>query len=205
MRNPLPSMLIVTGIVACGGNGDGAQAPVPQTDFCDRQSFTPPAQSPYVLPWNAGASYTMFQGNCSRLGGHRDTFAYDFDMAMGDPVLASRAGIAIIVNDQFSDDDHIEGHENNVFVEHADNTVVRYTHLMQGSAMVVEGQAVQPGDLLGLAGNSGNSAGPHLHFQAFRDRSSFDKPNAVPVTFGNAEGRTEESGELIEGERYTAR
>jgi murein DD-endopeptidase MepM/ murein hydrolase activator NlpD len=75
---------------------------------------------------------------------------------------------------------------------------------MQGSAAVTVNQAIQPGDLLGLAGNSGNSAGPHLHFQAFRDRTSFDKSNAVPVTFSNALGQTTSVGELIEGERYTA-
>ena len=151
-----------------------------------------------------GASYTMFQGNCSTLGGHKDTFAYDFDLGMGDPVFASREGQVIIVNDQFSDDDHIEGHENNVFIEHADGTVIRYTHLMQGSAEVVTGQQVVQGDLLGLAGNSGNSAGPHLHFQAFRNRSSFNKPNAIPITFSNAVGQTVASGELLEGVLYMA-
>ena len=204
MRKVLLSALLGTGIAACGGGGGNGPIPNTQTDFCSQQSFTPPAESPYVLPWNVGSTYTMFQGNCSQLGGHRDTFAYDFDLDMGDPVLAARAGIAIIVNDQFSDDDHIEGHENNVFVEHDDGTVVRYTHLMQNGAMVTQGQAVQAGDLLGLSGNSGNSAGPHLHFQAFRDRSSFNKSNAIPITFTNAAGRTEITGELIEGEQYTA-
>lgn len=200
-------LCVLLGTTACGGGGGGSAAPAPPAatqPFCDQQAFTPPDQSPYVLPWNVGATYTMFQGNCSQLGGHRDTFAYDFDMAMGDPVLAARAGEAIIVNDQFADDDHVEGHENNVFVEHSDGTVVRYTHLMQGSAMVVQGQQVQVGDILGLSGNSGNSAGPHLHFQAFRDRTSFNKPNAIPITFSNAVGQTEASGELIEGEQYTA-
>ena len=194
-------------VAACGGGGGSTPAsppPPPAASFCDSQDFVSPDESPYVLPWTVGASYTMFQGNCSTLGGHRETFAYDFDLAMGDPVLASRAGVVIIVNDQYSDDDHIEGHENNVFVEHDDLTVVRYTHLMQGGAMVALGQQVQPGDLLGLSGNSGNSAGPHLHFQAFRNRSSFNKDNSISITFSNAVGRTAASGELIEGETYQA-
>jgi murein DD-endopeptidase MepM/ murein hydrolase activator NlpD len=204
MHKLATTALISLGAIACSGGSSTSSGPGRQASFCDQQALTPPDQSPYILPWNVGATYTMFQGNCSQLGGHRDTFAYDFDMAMGDPVLASRAGIAIIVNDQYSDDDHIEGHENNVFVQHDDATVVRYTHSMQGSAAVTVNQAIQPGDLLGLAGNSGNSAGPHLHFQAFRDRTSFDKSNAVPVTFSNALGQTTSVGELIEGERYTA-
>ena len=199
--------LIVGLISACGGgggSGGGAVATPPPVSFCSTQSFTDPASSPYILPWNTGAAYTMFQGNCSTLGGHKETFAYDFDMGMGDPIFASRAGRVILVNDQYSDDDHIEGHENNVFVEHTDNTVVRYTHLMQGSAVVDVGQQVVQGDLLGLAGNSGNSSGPHLHFQAFRDRTSFNKSNAIPITFGNAVGQTAASGALIEGVLYTA-
>lgn len=207
IRNHSLMFFVACLISACGGgggSGGGAAATPPPVSFCSTQSFTDPASSPYILPWNTGAAYTMFQGNCSTLGGHKETFAYDFDMGMGDPIFASRAGRVILVNDQYSDDDHIEGHENNVFVEHADNTVVRYTHLMQGSAVVDVGQQVVQGDLLGLAGNSGNSSGPHLHFQAFRDRTSFNKSNAVPITFSNAAGQTAASGELLEGVLYTA-
>ncbi len=192
-------------LISCGGGSDSTSSPpASNSTFCDGFIFTDPANSPYVLPWSPGATYRMFQGNCSTLGGHRDTFAYDFDLNMGDPIYASRAGTVIIVNDQFSDDDHIEGHENNVFVEHADLTVVRYTHLMEGSAAVAVGQEVVAGNLLALAGNSGNSSGPHLHFQVFRDRTSFDKSNSLPITFSNALGVTRTSGELIESNAYTA-
>ncbi len=189
---------------ACGGSSGGDTSPSPGArTFCDNAIFPDPATSPYVLPYPVGTRYRMFQGNCSMLGGHRDTFAYDFSHAMGDPVTASRPGTVIIVNDQFSDDDHIEGHENNVFVQHVDGTVIRYTHLMQGGAMVVVGQQVVEGDIVGLAGNSGNSAGPHLHFQAFQSRN-FDKSNAIPISFRNTIGTTRADGELIEGQFYEA-
>jgi murein DD-endopeptidase MepM/ murein hydrolase activator NlpD len=75
---------------------------------------------------------------------------------------------------------------------------------MEGGAMVTQGQQVLQGDLLGLAGNSGNSAGAHLHFQAFKDRTSFNKPNAIPISFSNAIGAANADGGLIEGIRYTA-
>ncbi len=198
--------LVALSLAACGGGsggGGGGAATAAQT-FCDGEVFTVPEDSPYTLPWDVGVSYTMFQGNCSTRGGHKNTFAYDFSHGMGDPIYASRPGTAIIVNDQYSDDDHIEGHENNVFVEHDDLTVVRYTHLMEGGAMVTQGQQVLQGELLGLAGNSGNSAGAHLHFQAFRNRSSFDKSNAIPISFSNVIGATNPDGGLIEGVLYTA-
>ena len=172
--------------------------------YCDTVAFTPAAESTYVLPWPAGISYTMFQGNCSPPpGGHQDTFAYDFDMGQGDPIYAARAGFVFAVNDGFSDNDHVEGHENNVFIRHNDQTIVRYTHLQQDSAMVVLNQAVMQGEILGLAGNSGNSAGPHLHLQLFRG-ASFGPNDALPMTFSNAIGTTETTGELIEGQSYEA-
>ncbi|MCB0279161.1 MAG: M23 family metallopeptidase [Calditrichaeota bacterium] len=167
--------------------------------------FTPPHQSPYILPYPIGKSYTMIQGNYSPPpGGHRNTFAYDFDFNMGDTITAARNGVVLFVNDQYSDNDHISGHENNVFIEHADQTVVRYTHLMQGGARMTVNQSVKAGDLVGLSGNSGASSGPHLHFQVFYNRSSYDADNAVPITFANAIGIRYESGELVEGKQYRA-
>jgi hypothetical protein len=40
-----------------------------------------------------------------------------------------------------------------------------YAHLQPGSLRVKEGDRVRKGQLLGKLGNSGNSGGPHLHFQ----------------------------------------
>ncbi len=53
---------------------------------------------------------------------------------------------------------------NQVVLEHVDGTRSVYAHLMQGSVAVEEGDEVRCGDLLGLVGSSGYSAGPHLHF-----------------------------------------
>ena len=39
-----------------------------------------------------------------------------------------------------------------------------YAHLQPGSLRVKPGDRVQPGQVLGLVGNSGNSSEPHLHF-----------------------------------------
>ena len=39
-----------------------------------------------------------------------------------------------------------------------------YAHLQPGSLRVRPGDVVQPGQVLGLVGNSGNSTEPHLHF-----------------------------------------
>jgi murein DD-endopeptidase MepM/ murein hydrolase activator NlpD len=205
-RQPVVVLMLVAMLAACGGSGSGGAGPGAQADFCDSQPFAPANQSAYVLPYSVGATFTMFQGNCpaNPAWGHNGMFAYDFDLPMGTPVRASREGTVTWTNEQFADNDHIPGHENLVVIQHADGTVIRYAHLMQNGVEVTQGATVRPGDLLGFSGNSGNSSGPHLHIDLLSNGTNFSKSNTLPLTFRNAGGRTEPSGELIQDERYTA-
>lgn len=50
-----------------------------------------------------------------------------------------------------------------VDVEHSDHLITRYAHLSK--AMVQENDKVNMGDLVGLAGSTGRSTGPHLHYE----------------------------------------
>jgi hypothetical protein len=54
---------------------------------------------------------------------------------------------------------------NHVVVRLGPERYVLFAHLKQGSVAVAEGDAVQPGQLLGRCGNSGNTTQPHLHLQ----------------------------------------
>ncbi len=53
---------------------------------------------------------------------------------------------------------------NYVVIEHEDSFTT-YLHLKQDSLTVAPGDRVNSGDKLGLVGSSGNSDGPHLHFE----------------------------------------
>lgn len=51
-----------------------------------------------------------------------------------------------------------------VDITHAGGIITRYCHMLE-KPKVVKGQKVKVGDVLGAAGTSGNSSGPHLHFE----------------------------------------
>jgi murein DD-endopeptidase MepM/ murein hydrolase activator NlpD len=53
---------------------------------------------------------------------------------------------------------------NNVVIKMNDGTYTQYGHM--SSLSVTVGQAVTPGQQIGLSGSTGNSSGPHLHFEA---------------------------------------
>ncbi len=99
---------------------------------------------------------------------------------------------------------HAAGHENGVWIEHADGTVSNYLHMTQSSVVVAVGAAVTAGDLVGFSGNSGASDRPHLHVEAYASQGDFVKSNTLPITFSNLEGETALSGELLQDEAYTA-
>jgi murein DD-endopeptidase MepM/ murein hydrolase activator NlpD len=52
-----------------------------------------------------------------------------------------------------------------VVINHHDGTMTLYAHMLSGSRQVVEGQKVSQGQVIGTVGSTGNSSGPHLHFE----------------------------------------
>ncbi|MBX7143221.1 MAG: M23 family metallopeptidase [Oligoflexia bacterium] len=55
-----------------------------------------------------------------------------------------------------------------VDVRHNNRIITRYAHLSK--ALVRPGQKIARGDVIGLAGSTGRSTGPHLHFEVLVDR-----------------------------------
>ncbi|MEV0532037.1 M23 family metallopeptidase [Kitasatospora sp. NPDC050463] len=71
---------------------------------------------------------------------------------------------------------------NHVTLEVAPGRYLLYGHLQPGSLNVREGDCVDPGQVLGLIGNSGNSTTPHLHFQVMTT-AEFFPTDSPPFTF----------------------
>ncbi|SOD85850.1 M23 family metallopeptidase [Streptomyces sp. Ag109_G2-15] len=62
---------------------------------------------------------------------------------------------------------------NHVFLD-TGREIIKLAHLRPGSVTVKPGDVVEPGELLGEVGNSGNSSEPHLHLHAERDGLGLD-------------------------------
>lgn len=90
--------------------------------------------------------------------------AIDYGVAEGTPVYAAQDGV---VSELFKDDGkHLFGN----FIRirhnwHNDVYVTSYAHLRGFVTELQVGDAVHAGDMIGYSGNTGNSSGPHVHFQ----------------------------------------
>ncbi|KOG15347.1 M23 family metallopeptidase [Streptomyces wedmorensis] len=73
---------------------------------------------------------------------------------------------------------------NNIVIRMNDGTYTQYGHL--SSIGVYVGQTVEPGQQIGVSGSTGNSTGPHLHFEA---RTSAEYGSDInPVAYLRARG-----------------
>ena len=73
---------------------------------------------------------------------------------------------------------------NNIVIRMHDGTYTQYGHLSAISVSV--GQTVTPGQKIGLSGSTGNSTGPHLHFEA---RSTAEYGSDInPIAYLRARG-----------------
>lgn len=79
--------------------------------------------------------------------------------ANGTPVVASMSGTVEVVQRSNS------GYGNMVLINHGNGYKTRYAHMISGSITVSVGDYVEAGQTIGRVGSTGNSTGPHLHFE----------------------------------------
>lgn len=93
--------------------------------------------------------------------------AIDIGSAMGEPISAADAGVIVFAGWSTA------GYGNTVAIDHGNGYATLYGHL--SSVVVGCGQSVRQGQIIGYGGSTGNSTGPHLHFE-IRYQGGFVNP-----------------------------
>jgi murein DD-endopeptidase MepM/ murein hydrolase activator NlpD len=89
----------------------------------------------------------------------------DITAATGTPIWAAAAGTVIHAG-------WLGGYGNLVVVDHGDGLATAYAHA--SAILVAVGQQVGQGETVSLVGSTGNSSGPHLHFEVRVNGSAVD-------------------------------
>ncbi|MEI6345656.1 MAG: M23 family metallopeptidase [bacterium] len=83
----------------------------------------------------------------------------DIGSSIGTPIRASAAGDVIISRNSGWNG----GYGNYVVISHSNGTQTLYAHMKQ--TVVSVGERISQGDIIGSVGSTGNSTGPHIHFE----------------------------------------
>lgn len=94
----------------------------------------------------------------------------DLFNAEGTSVVAAASGTVTSVGSDPS-------YGNRIRIAHGAGYTTLYAHLKGGTFKVAVGQTVQQGQLLAEMGNTGDSTGPHLHFEVRKDEDPQDGIN----------------------------
>lgn len=118
------------------------------------------------VPFACGRVFPVSQGHDTGSHLQNDTYAWDFRMPIGTPIVAAQDGKVRMArgdSTQGACDPKMASYANYVIVDHSGGMETQYLHF---SAVVVKpGDTVRKGQLLGYSGNTGWSCGPHLHFK----------------------------------------
>ncbi|MFF3851622.1 M23 family metallopeptidase [Micromonospora sp. NPDC002575] len=106
----------------------------------------------WVIPM-AGATIT----SCYGPRGGALHAGIDFAMPAGTPIHAAAAGTVVKAGDVG------DGYGISVFVDHGNGYLTHYAH--QSRTAVGVGDKVKAGQVIGYEGSTGDSTGPHLHFE----------------------------------------
>jgi murein DD-endopeptidase MepM/ murein hydrolase activator NlpD len=140
----------------------------------------------YKLPFGDATGWTLNNGNWDDpVNGHgkgnplaMQAFAYDFDHAEGGKILAARGGTVHDLDESSStngfdpENPCNPGVGNYLVIKHPDGSFGVYWHMKQNGVLVKVGDQVSQGQEIATSGNTGNSSGPHLHFDS---RIDWDK------------------------------
>lgn len=216
---PIP-MVVLVGVEPDGRisalrvRPDAQEYPSTFLDYVPETRFTLPFRGEWLVFWGGR---TLSENQHAAVRSQR--FAYDLVMVKdgrthagdskaltdyycyGQPILAPADGIVVTAIDSLPDQpigsrDPLHAAGNHVVIDHGHHEYSLLAHLQPRSLKVRPGQKVKRGDVLGSAGNSGNTSEPHLHVHLMNG-PSMDGADGLPMPFDGyvLDGRTVEHGE----------
>ena len=138
----------------------------------DRPKWLPTGT--YIVPVKNEVITSYFGSRWGRIHG-----GLDFGMPIGTPIYASDGGTVTRAS-------YYAGYGLCIEVEHDGGTFTRYGHC--SSVCVSVGDKVAQGEKIGEVGNTGNSTGPHLHFEIHPGGGSYVDP--YPYLYGSNKGNS---------------
>ncbi|MEU6943533.1 LysM peptidoglycan-binding domain-containing M23 family metallopeptidase, partial [Streptomyces rubiginosohelvolus] len=137
-------------------SADESDAAQKQSGAATQTGSSQSTGSGWTAPLDSAQVTTQYRASGSSWSSGYHTGA-DFRAASGTPVRAIGPGTVVSAGWSGS-------YGNEVVIRHADGMYSQYAH--QSSLNVSTGQTVTGGQQIGLSGSTGNSTGPHLHFEA---------------------------------------
>jgi LysM repeat protein len=148
-------------LVVPGGHRELTSWQVPTIKRSDKaNTVTNYGQCPGGYSGAVGTGSFVWPANNHTLSGYDFTpihHGLDIRARLGDPIYATDSGVIVYAGPNSF------GYGNLIVVDHGNGWQSVYGHLSQWN--VDCGQSVFQGNLIGLAGSTGNSSGPHLHFE----------------------------------------
>ena len=134
----------------------------------------PTAETPNI--WPVAGPISSYYGYRTSPGGIGSTFHEGVDLAgdYGTPISATAAGTVTKAG-------WVGGYGYLVEVRHADGIVTRYGH--NSAVLVYEGQHVDQGSMIALMGSTGNSTGPHCHYEVRIHGEAVDPMYFLPQNY----------------------
>lgn len=141
------------------------------------------------LPFLKGKSYTIVQGYNGQYSHHTDysRYAIDFGMQINDTVCAADDGVVVGVIKDYTlggNDKSWEDFANYITLYHPHSGLyTQYVHLKYKGSLVKVGDTVKQGQAIGLAGMTGFTSVPHLHFNVLIPCPPKDGFRSIPIEF----------------------
>lgn len=175
---------------------DGPWLAVGASNYTDnRRATVSDSNSGPLIPERFGINWFKLNSSGQNANDHTGNGDKNSDYyAYGQPVFASATGLVVASRSSFPDNPHppipqvfsnvLDAPGNFVEIQVDSNHFLLYSHL-QPAVIVMPGQGVLAGQLIGFVGSSGDAATPHLQFSvvnSFNNTSPF-LAQGVPYTY----------------------